>query len=352
MWSLRRKAAIFGLDIGSSAVKVVEIAPGRNGALTLTACQSVPLPQHAVAEGAIRDSAAVSDAVRECVLRAGIRSRAAAISIAGRETITKRLSLPRVSLRELADAIILEAEHHIPFAMDEVLLDHQVLSASATSMDVLLVAVKRAKVLDQVAVVESAGFEASVVDLDAFALQNQFELNGPLTGGEAVALVDIGATFMTTNVVRDGIPILVRDVPLGGHRYTEAIARRLQVSFEQAEAVKQGQDAGVAWTQVMPALESVSRELSFEVQRAFDHLASGTEPARIGRIVLSGGGAELAGLDEFLGSAWGIPVERARPFRAVQADEARWSEEDLARTSPAMAVALGLSLRRPGDRSS
>src|SRR5262245_57261890 len=227
-----KKVATFGLDIGSSAVKAVEMAHGKAGNLTLKACQSVPLPRNAIAEGMIKDAGAVTDAVRQCVLDAGIRSKSAVISISGREAITKRVPLPKVSAKELSDAIMLEAEHHIPFAVDEVFLDYQVVGESVNSMDVLLVAVKRLKVLEYVAAVEAAGLEAAIVDLDAFAMQNQFELNAPDTGGEAVALIDIGASVMKTNVMRDGIPMFVRDVPFGGHNYTEAIAQRLNLSFE------------------------------------------------------------------------------------------------------------------------
>jgi type IV pilus assembly protein PilM len=345
-----RKAAPFGLDIGSSTVKAVELGRGRGGTVGLKACHSVPLARHAIVEGAIRDAGAVADAVRRCVNEAGIHSRSAVISVSGREAITKRVPLPRVSARELADAIVLEAEHHIPFAVDEVFLDYQVVGQSAHSMEVLLVAVKRPKVLDYVAAVETAGLEVAVVDLDAFALQNQFELNTPADGSDAIALIDIGAAVTTTNVVRDGAPIVVRDVPIGGDRYSDAIAQRFGVSLEDAEATKQGNGAGFAEDELVPALDAVSRELSLEVQRTFDYFAATTESERIGKIVLSGGGARLAGLDEFLSSSWGIPVEFARPFRTLQVDEASFADPGLARMETLFAVAVGLGLRAPGDK--
>lgn len=347
---LGKKVSTFGLDIGSTAVKAVQLAEGRGGTYALKTHAAVPVPRNAIAEGMIKDTAAVADAIRQCVADAGLRTRAAVISISGREAITKRVPLPRVSARELADAIMLEAEHHIPFAVDEVFLDYQVVGESASGMEVLLVAVKRLKVLEYVAAVEAAGLEAAVVDLDAFAIQNQFELGAPDTGGEAVALVDIGASVMKTNVVRDGVPIFVRDVPFGGNNYTEAIAQRLGISFEQAEAAKQGEETGPSWDDVIPALESVSRELSLEIQRTFDYFASSTESERIGKIVLSGGCARLAGLDEFLSSSWGIPVEQARPFQALQVDDAQVPAEEIARLGPLLAVAVGLGLRTPGDK--
>jgi type IV pilus assembly protein PilM len=260
--------------------------------------------------------------------------------------------LPRVSSKELADAILLEAEHHIPFAIDEVFLDYQVVGETANAMSVVLVATKKLKVLEYVAVVEDAGLEAAVVDLDAFAMQNQFELNHPGETEEAVALIDIGAAVMKTNVIHGGASIFARDVPFGGNNYTDAIAQRLGIPVEKAEAAKQGQEVGVNWDDLVPALEAVSRELSLEVQRTFDYFASTAESERIGKIVLSGGCAKLAGIEDFLASSWGVPVEVAQPFAAIDCEPAHLSEADMRDIGPIFAVAVGLGLRAPGDKSS
>jgi type IV pilus assembly protein PilM len=349
MFGLGKKTLTFGLDIGSSAIKAIELREGKSG-WSLSAFAQVALPRDVISEGSIREPGIVSDAVKECVEKAGIKTTAAVISVSGREGIMKRVPLPKVTPKELADAITLEAEHHIPFAVDDVFLDYQVVGESANSMSVVLVAVKKVKVLEYVAAVEQAGLEPLVVDLDAFAIQNQFELNHPEPADEAVALIDIGATVMKTNVVRGGASVFARDVPFGGHNYTQAIAQRLNIPFEKAEAAKQGQDVGVAWDDLVPALEAVSRDLSMEVQRTFDYFASTAESERIGRIVLSGGCARLAGIDEFLSSSWGVPVEVARPLEHVEYDPAQFSAEELDQAGPLLAVAVGLGLRRPGDK--
>jgi type IV pilus assembly protein PilM len=364
---MRKKPLTFGLDIGSSSIKVVELREGKGG-WSLTAFAQVALPRDVISEGSIKDLGLVSDAVKECVEKAGIKGTAAVISVSGREAIMKRVPLPKATSKELADAIMLEAEHHIPFAVDDVFLDYQVVGELANSMSVVLVAVKKLRVLEYVAAVEQAGLEALVVDLDAFAIQNQFELNHPEPGAEAVALIDIGASVMKTNVVRGGASALARDipfggpdvhggsslyardVPFGGHNYTQAIAQRLNIPFEKAEAAKRGQDVGVAWDDLVPALESVSRDLSMEVQRTFDYFASTGESERIGRIVLSGGCALLAGIDEFLSSSWGVPVELARPLERVEWNAGQFSAEELDQAGPLLAVAVGLALRRPGDK--
>jgi len=350
LFGLGKKATTFGLDIGSSAIKAVELTHGKGG-YALKSHAMVPLPRDIISEGTIRRPAVVTDAIKECVQRAGINASAAVVSVSGRDSIVKRVPLPKVSSKELADAILLEAEHHIPFAIDEVFLDYQVVGETANSMQVVLVATKKLKVLEYVAAVEDAGLEAAVVDLDTFAMQNQFELNQPEDGGEAVALIDIGASVMKTNVVHGGASIFARDVPFGGNNYTDAIAQRLGIPTEKAEAAKQGHDVGVNWDDLVPALEAVSRELSLEVQRTFDYFASTAESERIGKIVLSGGCAKLAGIEDFLASSWGVPVEIAHPFAALDGGVGALAEADVQELGPLFAVAVGLGLRAPGDKS-
>src|SRR3989442_1749956 len=212
MGLFRKRRESFGLDIGSSAVKVVQLdGGGRN--FDPRAYAMVPLPHNAIAEGIIKDPPAVVAAIKEAVAKAGIKTKTAAISVSGRELIVKKVQLPRATSREIADAIQLEAEHHIPFAIDEVFLDYQVVGETSNSMDLILVAVKKSKVTEYFAVAEEAGVSPVIVDLDGFAMENQYELNAADTGGDAVALIDIGASVMKTNVIRGGASILARDIP-------------------------------------------------------------------------------------------------------------------------------------------
>jgi type IV pilus assembly protein PilM len=199
-------------------------------------------------------------------------------------------------------------------------------------------------------VVEQAGLVPAIVDVDGFAVANQFELNHPDDARDAVALIDVGATVMKTNIVRGGIPLFARDIPFGGNQYTQAIADRLRTTFEEAERAKLGEAAGVAWDAVVPALESVSRELALEVRRTFDYFGSTSPSERIGRVVLSGGAARLRGLTEYLSSTWSIPVEVSRPLERIDVDAGLVGEGEAA--GPALAVAVGLALRRPGERRS
>jgi type IV pilus assembly protein PilM len=345
---LRKRAEVFGLDIGSSAVKLVELRDDGTGGYALASFATVSLAADVIADGVMKDPPTVTQAIKDAVARAGVKSTGAAIGICGRELIVKKVQMPTVPPKELREAILLEAEHHIPFAIDEVFIDHHVVAMHGGTMDIILVAVKKSKVMDYVAVVEEAGLRPVIVDVDSFALANQYELTAAADGDEAVALIDIGASVMKTNVVRGGATIFARDIPFGGSQYTQAIARRLTISFEQAEAAKVGQDSTIAWDTVVPALEEISHELSLEVQRTFDYFASTAESERIGKIVLGGGCAHVPGLTEYLASNWGIPVELARPFDRIAVPEEHAAT--VAGLGPSLAVAVGLGLRNAGDR--
>jgi type IV pilus assembly protein PilM len=348
----RKKAAV-GLDIGSSAIKLVQLGE-KAGGYELKSFGIVPLPPDAIGEGSIKDPPLIVDAIREAHGKAGVKGKDVVIGVSGHSLIMKKIPLPRVTPKDLAEAIQLEAEHHIPFAIDDVYLDYHVVEESRGEggmMDVILVAVKKAKVDEYVGVTQGAGLNPVVVDVDAFALENQFELNHPDRGQETVALIDLGASVMKTNVVRGGVSIFARDTAFGGHNYTQAIARRLNIPWDKAEAAKCGQEIpGVRWDDLVPSLEAVSRELSLEIQRSFDYFTSLTEADRIDRIVLSGGSAKLPGIDAFLSASWSIPVEMVKPFQTIQVPADRFSAEELDPFAPMLAVAVGLGIRRPGDK--
>src|SRR6266849_5081584 len=343
----RRSRESFGLDVGTSTVKAVQLRK-RAGGYTLTALGSAPLPPSAITDGTIREPAAVAEAIKEAVDTAGIKLREVTIGIAGRELIMKKVQLPEVPAKELRNAVELEAEHHIPFAFDEVFLDYHVAGRHDGVMDLVIVAVKKSKVNEYIAVVEDAGLVPVIVDVDGFAVGNQFELHHPETSGDAVALIDMGAAVMKTNVVRGGAPAFARDISFGGNQYTQAIADRLHTTFEHAERAKIGEASDIAWDSIVPALESVSRDLALEVRRTFDYFGSTSDSERIGRVVMSGGAARLRGLTEYLASTWSIPVDVARPFERIAVDAALVDEARAA--GPALAVAVGLALRRPGER--
>jgi type IV pilus assembly protein PilM len=349
----KKRKEVFGLDLGSSSLKIVQLRPAGAG-YELQAFALIELPPDSIREGTIREPMAVIDGLREAVQKAGVGTKDAVIGVSGHSVITKKIRLPKVSARELAESIQLEAEHHIPFAIDDVYMDYQVMGNVADEgggMEVVLAVVKKAKVNEYLAVVQEADLNPVVVDVDAFALENQFELNYPEMMEEVVALIDMGASVIKTNVLRRGVSVFARDIAFGGNHYTDAISQRLNLPYERAEAAKRGQDgSGVHWNDLVPILESVSRELSLEVQRTFDYFASTAEADRIDRVLLSGGCAKLPGIDAFLASSWGIPVEIIRPFQNIQFDPQRFSANEIHMAGPQAAIAVGLALRQPGDK--
>src|SRR5918999_3601596 len=254
-----KRGDAFGLDIGSSAIKVVQLRAA-GSSYALAALATVPVPPEAMAEGMIKEPAPVIEAIKEATRQAGIRTRDAVVGLSGRELIIKKVQIPDIPVKELEGAIQLEAEHHIPFAIDEVFLDYHTVGRHDGALDLILVAVKKSKVTDCMSVVDEAGFTPAVVDVDSFALGNQYELNRPGGRDETVALVDVGASTMKTNVIRAGASIFARDIAFGGNNYTQAIAQHLRIPLDQAEAAKQGQDVGIPWDSIVPALETVSRE--------------------------------------------------------------------------------------------
>lgn len=343
---LKRDSGVFGLDIGTSAVKAVQLR-GNTGNWALSALGVAPVSRDAISEGTIKEPAVVVEAIRHAVTSAGIQAKSAVIAVAGRELIIKTVRIPEVPPKELDDAVHLEAEHHIPFAIEEVFLDYQIVGRREAMMDLILVAAKKSKIIEYMGVVEEAGLEALVVDVDGFAMGNQYELNHP-GATETVALIDIGASTMKTNVLRGGISIFARDIAFGGNNYTQAIAQHLGIDAARAETAKVGRDTSVEWDSFIPALETVSRELALEAQRTFDYLASTGDSEHIGKVVLAGGCSQLPGLSDYLSSTWGAPVTLAKPLERVAVGP---EHADLvAELGPALTVAVGLALRQPGDK--
>src|SRR5262249_5275364 len=226
----KRTSETFGLDIGSSAVKVVQLQ-----GTSLVALAIAPLPSDVIADGTIKDPPTVVDAIRDAVTKAGVGSKEAAIGVSGREVIIKKVQIPEAPLKELRDAVQLEAEHHIPFAIDEVFLDYHVVGRHDATMDLILVAVKKSKGVEYVGVADEVGPDAVVVDVDGFARGNQGDLNQPSEPADAGALIEIAASVMRTNVLRCGTYSFARHTRLGCNTCPQAIAEQLKIGFHQPE---------------------------------------------------------------------------------------------------------------------
>jgi type IV pilus assembly protein PilM len=218
-------------------------------------------------------------------------------------------------------------------------------------MDVLLVAVKKDKISEYTSALSQAGRTPQIVDVDVFALQNCFEMNYGVDPGRVVALLNIGATIMNVNVVKGSTSIFNRDIAAGGHQYTDAIQKDLNLSFEQAEALKKGEQVeGASPESLHPILQAVSENIAMEIQKTFDFFRATSQEDRIDQIYLSGGTAKIHGLRDLLADRFQAPVELLNPFLNVRYNEKDFNPEFLEDIAPAAAIAVGLAVRRVGDR--
>ena len=320
----------FALDVGSSAVKIAEVADRRGDPEVLRA-GSLPVPPGAVENGFVGRPDVVGDAVRDFTARPGKKPGRAVVSIPGRGAIIKRLKVPAHPLEKLDQVIEFEAMDAIPEDLDAVNLDYHVLGAAdgGAALEVLLVAARRALVESYVALLDAAGLVPAVVDVDYFALRA-----GAL-GSTAHALVHVGARSTTLHIPTAGPPGLTTDLPAGGEGFTGSLAESLRVSRDEAEALKRGD----APPELEGLLDSLCEGFAVEVSRGFSLLGGLEGGAGPRRIVLSGGGALLPGLSRCLARALDAEVRLYRPsFDAAPAAAA-----------PAFAVVAGLATRSPSE---
>jgi type IV pilus assembly protein PilM len=351
----RRAKSLVGLDIGSSAVKAVELKPSGKG-YKVTAFGAESVPPDSIVDGAIIDGAAVADAIRRLFEGRKIQTKDVAASLSGNAVIVKKITLPVMTDTELAESIYWEAEQYIPFDIQDVNLDYQILdpgdaAAGKATMDVLLVAAKKEKIADYTGVIAQAGRTAVVVDVDAFALQNAFEVNYGIEPGQAVVLLNAGASATNINILQGEQSVFTRDISIGGNAYTEALQKELNLPFEQADQLKRGEAVdGVTFEDARPVLRAVSENVMLEIQKTFDFFKATAASDRIDRIVVSGGASRAEGFLEMLTERFDAPVELFDPFRRVAFDAKRFQVDVLSDIAPTAAVAVGLALRRAADR--
>jgi len=336
---------IVGLDIGSSSIKAVELKSTKAG-YELVSFGMESLAPDTVVDGAIMDAPQVANAISKIFDAERIKTRNVATSVSGHSVIVKRVPLPLMTEDELYDRIPSEASQHIPFDIADVNLSYQLLESMDSQMDVLLVAVKKDKILNHTNVLAQAGKTPMIVDIDAFALQNCFEVNYEPDAGQTVALLNIGASVMNINIVRGGIPLFTRDVSVGGNQYTDALQKELDLSFEDAERLKKGDTLpSVTDEQKQQILRSVSDILTLEIQKTFDFFRATASGENIQRIVVAGGTARVPGLVDLLREEFAMPVEELNPFRKVLINPGKHTDDQVRDIAPRLVIAVGLALR-------
>ncbi|MFC1821707.1 type IV pilus biogenesis protein PilM [Thermodesulfobacteriota bacterium] len=372
-----QKNQLVGLDIGSQSIKLVEIDDSKKG-MVLKNFGMVGLPKDAIVEGNIKELEIVAAAIKNLCKNLKVRNKNIATAISGYSVIVKKISINKREESELESSIQEEAEQYIPFDISDVNLDYEILTPSkeikesdvegeeneeseepeeeeaneegSGLMDVMLVAAKKDIVEDYVSLLQLAGLNPVVMDVDAFALQNAFEMSSEETQG-CYALVNVGAEELSINTIKDGVSIFTRDSSYGGSQISEAIMSQLEVSFEEAEKIKQGgakleKEAGVMEEIFTSTISSWVQEIN----RALDFLSTTYPDESIEKIFISGGSCRIPGFQKYLEAETEIPVVELNPFANLQINEKIFDPKYLNYMASQAAVAVGLALRSVGDK--
>jgi type IV pilus assembly protein PilM len=350
---LRNKPHLIGLDIGSRSIKAAEIFPAKSG-FSLKKFGMVALPPGAIEEGAIQDPDAVVGAVQKLITDNKFKNKNVATSIGGYSVIVKKINVQNMPEEQLQDTIAFEAEQYIPFDINDVNLDFQILGENENNpnqMNVLLVAARRDMIDEYVNVIDLAGLNPCIVDVDAFALQNCYEANLPGEEGVNVALIDIGAGKTSLNILKDNTSEFIRDVSMGCDQINTQIMSAFNCTFEDSETLKFGKAPdNRSAEEVADIIHSVVTEWSREVRRVFDFYYASFPENPIDRILISGGGANVRAFQKLMAEESQTRVEPLNPFINVRVGSVPGGKDALNRIAPQAAICLGLALRRMDDK--
>jgi len=345
----RKKPLLLGMDISSTAVKLLELSE-HNGRFRVESYAVEPLPANAVVEKNIADVEAVGETIRRAVKRTSSRTRLSAVAVAGSSVITKIIPMnASLSDEDMENQINLEADQYIPYPLDEVRLDFEIIGPTENnpdSVDVLLAACRSENVDMRVAALEIAGIEAKIVDVEAYALENAFSLLAEQMPGSGnnmtIAVIDVGATMTTLNVLHDRKIIYTREQVFGGKQLTEEIMRRYGLSYEEAGMAKR--QGGLPDNYIPEVLEPFKDNMAQQVSRALQFFFSSSQYNNVDHIVLAGGSASIPGADELIEEHIGTSTSIANPFASMSL-ASRIKPQTLSNDAPAMMIACGLALR-------
>jgi type IV pilus assembly protein PilM len=344
--------SVIGLDVGSCSVKAVELsAKGKGNNFELSHLGVAQVAPEAIVQGAFLNSGAITDAIREAVDSAKIRGKNVAAAVSGHSVIVKKVSLPMMTREELDEQIRWEAEQYIPFDVNEVNLDFQILDSVEDdgNMEVLLVAAKKDLIDDYVQVISEAGLTPVAIDVASFAVENAFEANYDLDTNDTVALVNVGAQVVNINIISKGVPCFTRDITTAGNQYTEEIQKALSISFEEAERIKLGGNGSdghdVVPQEVEQAMQSVTETVIGEISRSLDFFAATSAESGIQKVYLAGGAARVSGLPAAFQERTGLNVELLNPLTRM-IPSSRFEQEYLDEIAPSLSVGVGLAMRR------
>ena len=345
MFRKRHQSSLVGIDIGSSSIKVVEFERTPAGDLRLARFVREPILPEAIVDSEIIDRQAVVEAIQNLFEEHQIHTRQVATAVSGRAVIVKKIWMDRLEEDDAREAILWEAEQHIPYDINDVTLDFQILRSEPgeKQMEVLLVAAKKDMVHQHADILREAGLEPEIIDVDAFAVQNAVMASYELEADEVVALCDIGAEESNLNIVRQRTPLYTKDLALGTTTLIDVLKREMNWDQDEAEEALQ---APAEEPKLPELMREVFEELAQAVERAAAFLKSSEEAEAVSRLLLSGGGAGVPGLAEFLANRLQMPVEMIDPLQRLEIDADRVDTERWHSEAAQYVVSVGLALRR------
>jgi type IV pilus assembly protein PilM len=349
--SMAPKDGYVAFDIGSSSIKMVEATVDQNGCRLLNV-GLLPLPHGAVQNNMVVEGRLVVEAIRKLIHDNNVKSKKVISAVPGRAVIIKKIHMPRQDDDELEANVEFEANKLIPENLENVNLDYQVLGylEGGNKMEVLLVAVKKEIVNSFTEVIEAAGLTPGIIDVDYFAMESMYETNYEPQAGEVIGLVHIGARYTSINVLGNGISTFTGDLPVGGEEFTDSLLRATQVSAEDAEAFKvTGVLDGKKGSALEALLRPTAESLAGDIQRTLSLYGAIASEEGIRTIYLTGGGAKVAGLTSVMEETLRVPVQLAEPFRNFRISK-NIDRAFLTEVEPLLGVAVGLAIRRPGDK--
>jgi type IV pilus assembly protein PilM len=346
-----KKQSLVGLDIGSHSIKAVELeAQANKGYRLINWGISQPLAE-AIVDGEIMDRQLVTDAITNLLESRGIKSKSVVAAVSGRAVIVKKITMNKLSAEEAQQAVYWEAEQHVPYDINDVSLDFEILGPAPNDpkqMQVLLVAAKKDMVMSFSDLIRDAGLQPLIVDVDSFAAQNALEANYDFGPDEVIAILNVGADITNINITQGGVPYFTKDLQVGGNIFVEAAQRKFNLSQTEAGAAVRGESG--PGLEMSPVIDQACEGLATAIDRAQAYLRTAGEAGPVTRIMLCGGSAMTSGVSEFLNRRFGIPCEIANPLARIAYDPALFAGQDIMKVAPLLTVGIGLALRRLGDK--
>lgn len=345
------KKEVVGIDIGSNSIKLAELKETKKG-YQLKSIGETLLPPEAIVNKVITNRDAVSEAIYSLIEELRVKTKNAVISISGHSVIIKKVSIPKMSEKELREAVPWELEQYIPQSIEDVSYDFQILPGQTPegNMDVLIVAAKKDITNDYIYVVNQAGLNPVVVDVDVFALENMYEANYPESGG-IVALVNIGASVTNINILKNGISVFTRDITTGGNQFTELIQKEFDVGYDEAEKMKNSLGRSDASSELDRISQDFTDLISGEIKRTLEFFSTTLWREKVDKIMLGGGTSKVPRIREVLEDITNAPVELMNPFRSILYNPNDFDPEYILDIAPKMGVTIGLALRKMGDKT-